>query len=244
MTNTVLLDNVAHHDLRVLPGFSDAFGDGVNMAIAFPTEFVWLQREYPIVFRRDEQEGLQAVVLLGLDRGDNLFLDGNGGWNARYVPAVQRRGPFLVGLHGDGDGSKPPEAKVHVDLDHPKVSRSEGEPLFLEHGGQSPLLQRMTRVLQLIVQGTELAGPMFAAFESEGLLEPLEMKASLADGTEYTISGFLGIDAERLAGLDGAALERLHTPGWLNLAFMVSNSLGNIEWLIELKNRKQADAAS
>lgn len=240
MTNTVLLDNVTHKDLRVRIDHSAEFGDNVNMALVFPTEFTYVQREYPILFRRDPEEGLQAVALLGLDRGENLFLDDTG-WKARYVPAVQQRGPFLIGLHRQGGGgSADAEPMIHVDLDHPRISRTDGEPVFLQHGGNSPYLERVNGVLQLIYQGAELAKPMFAAFEEAGLIESMEVKVNLDERTQYTLPDFFTINADRLAALDGGELERLHRPGYLQLALMVANSLGNIEWLIELKNRKRA----
>ncbi len=243
MTNTVLLDNVSHHDLKVRTGHSANFGDAINMAMVFPTEFPYVQREYPILFRRESNGDFQAVVLLGLDKGENLFLDASG-WNARYVPAVQERGPFLIGLHGANDGVDEPEPMIHVDLDHPRVNRHEGEPVFLRHGGHSPYLERINRILQLIFHGAELAKPMFAAFEEAGLIEAMEAKVSLDERTQYTLPDFFTINTDRLAALDGATLEKLNRAGYLQLAIMVANSLGNIEWLIELKNRKRAAAGA
>jgi hypothetical protein len=74
MTNAVLLDNVTHKDLRVKTGFTAEFGDSVNQVLVFPTEFAFIQREYPIFFRRNKKGEYQAVALLGLDKGENLFL--------------------------------------------------------------------------------------------------------------------------------------------------------------------------
>jgi hypothetical protein len=48
------------------------------------------------------------------------------------------------------------------------------------------------------------------------------------------------VSQERLAELDGASLERLNRPGYLHLAMLVVTSLGNVTWLIHLKNRKRA----
>jgi hypothetical protein len=240
MTNTVLLDNVTYKDLRVRTGYSAEFGDNINLALVFPTEFVFVQREYPILFRRDANGEFQAVALLGLDKGENLFLD-ESGWNARYVPAVQQRGPFLIGLHRkDVDGSVSPEPMVHVDLDHPRISGTEGEPVFLRHGGHSPYLEHATRMLQLIYHGAELARPMFAAFEEAGLIESMEAEVKLDDRVKYRLPDFFTIDQDRLAALDGAALERLNQLGYLQLAIFVVHSLGNVQWLIELKNRRRA----
>ena len=239
MTNAVMLDNVTHKDLRVRTGYSVEFGDNVNLVPVFPTEFVFVQREYPILFRRDAKGGLEAFALLGLDKGENLFLDEDG-WNARYVPAIQRRGPFLIGLHRKGDGTAEPEPMIHVDLDHPRISKTEGAPLFLRHGGNSPYLERASRMLQMIYHGAEMAKPMFAAFEEAGLIDEMEVDVSINDRVKYKLPGFLTINQDRLAALDGKTLARMNPPGYLQLAMLVVTSLGNVNWLIELKNRKIA----
>ena len=240
MTNAVLLDNVTHADLRVRTGFSAEFGDNINLALVFPTEFAFVQREYPILFRKDSKGEFQAFAMLGLDKAENLFL-GESGWSARYVPAVQQRGPFLIGMHLGGAGDNEP--KVHVDLDHPRVSKTEGEPVFLPHGGNSPYLEHVTRILEIIFHGAELSKPMFAAFEKEDLLEPMEGEVKLGDGVTYKLPDFYTVNQERFAALDGEALERLQRGGYLQLAVMVMHSLGNMQWLIELKNRKNAAGA-
>ena len=239
MTNKVLLDNVTHKDLRVRTGYSAEFGDNVNNVLIFPTEFAFVQREYPILFRRESKGDLQAVALLGLDKDENLFLDKTG-WNARYVPAIQQRGPFLIGLPRKGaDGQAVGEPMVHVDLDHPRISETEGEPVFLRHGGNSPYLEHVTNMLQIIHQGAEHAKPMFDAFEAAGLIEEMEIDIELDETMKYKVPGFLTISQERLAELDGEELERLNKSGYLHLAMLVLTSLGNVSWLIEIKNRRR-----
>ena len=52
------------------------------------------------------------------------------------------------------------------------------------------------------------------------------------------------INQERFGSLDGAALERLNKGGYLQLAVMVLHSLGNMQWIIELKNHKRAAGAA
>ena len=126
MTNRVLLNNVDHHDVRVRTGHGAAFGDAINQITVFPTEYEELQREYPILFRRDSDGAYYSVALLGLDRDENLFLGGDG-WQGRYVPALLQRGPFSIGVSGQGPNGEPlGEPMIHIDLDDPRVSRSEG----------------------------------------------------------------------------------------------------------------------
>lgn len=242
MTRTVLLDNTAHKDLKVRTGFSAEFGDNVNSVLVFPTEFVFLQREYPILFRKDSNGNYQSMVLLGFDKDENLFL-GDNGWNGRYVPAVLQRGPFLIGFRAnEQSGETVREPVVHIDLDHPRVSTTEGEPLFLKHGGNAPFLERTNRILQIIYRGTAATAPMFAAFEEAGIIEPMEIEVSLDERTKYQLPGFFGISEQKFAKLDAAQLEKLNKPGFLHFALFVLASTGNLHWLIELKNRKRAAA--
>jgi hypothetical protein len=244
MTRTVLLDNTAHQDLKIRTGYSAEFGDSINSVLVFPTEFVFVQREYPILFRKDPSGQLQSVALLGLDKDENLFLE-NGKWNARYVPAVQQRGPFLIGFRkNETSGEVVREPVIHIDLDHPRVSHTEGEPVFLRHGGHAPYLERANRMLQLIYRGTAAVAPMFAAFEEAGILDSMEIEVALDERTKYKLPGFVTISEQRLAKLDGAQLERLNKPGFLHFATFALASLGNFNWLIELKNRKRAAAAA
>lgn len=241
MARSVVLNNVAHKDLRVKPGYSAEFGDAINNCIVFPTEFAFVQREYPIVFRRDTNGDLVALAMLGFEKEENLFLDGKGGWDARYVPAAQARGPFLIGLQpsqdGDGNARKP---VINVDLDDPRISRTEGVPVFLPQGGNAPYLEHVNRMLQLIYDGSDLAKSMFAAFEEAGLIEGMELDVKLDASMSYKVPGFLTISQEKLAGLTGETLEKLHSRGFLHLAALVATSLGNVTWLVELKNRKRA----
>ena len=97
MAKLALLNNIDHANLKIVTGFRAEFGDSVNQVAVYPTEFSELQRDYPIFFRKDGEGAYYAVVLLGLDKGENLFL-GEGRWHARYVPALHQRGPFLIGF--------------------------------------------------------------------------------------------------------------------------------------------------
>ncbi|MBO9558360.1 MAG: SapC family protein [Caulobacter sp.] len=235
MTNRVLLNNVDHGDLRVATGHGPAFGDNINQVLIFPTEFEAVQREYPIFFRKDADGAFQSVALLGLDRDENLFLDG-GGWNARYVPAIQQRGPFSIALRERGA-----EPMIHVDLDHPRVvaGASEGEPVFLPAGGNSPYLQHVARLLGVIYDGLEFSKAMFAAFEAANLIEPVDVEIKLDEHTQYDLPELYTISQDRFAALDGEALQALHRSGFLAAAQWVLSSLGNVATLVELKNRKR-----
>lgn len=233
--NPVQINNIDHADLRVSPRAGAEFGDAVNQALVFPAEFEELQREFAIIFRRRES-GLQAYALLGLDRGENLFLSGDR-WASRYVPAMHRRGPFSIGIARASDDGGPGEPMVHVDIDDPRVGEADGLPLFLEHGGNAAYLDHISNVLRLLYQEMESAPGFYAALDEAGLLTPVTLTVDVSEDRRYTVPDVLVIDVERLAALSGEPLERLHRSGMLRLAVLAMASLGNVQQLIA---RKQA----
>ncbi|WP_160154623.1 SapC family protein [Microbulbifer sp. ALW1] len=239
MSQTTLLDNVNHHDLKIITEHGARFGDNVNQVLTFPSEYADVHREYPILFHRDSASGdYQSIALLGLARDENLFLD-ESGWDANYVPAVIARGPFLIGLHGDSG-----EPMIHVDMDSPRVNRSQGQAVFLTHGGHSPYLSRISEILQRIHRGVAGSADMFAAFTACDLIEPVKLELQLNDNERYIIDHFSTISGERMAALTGAQLESLNRQGYLQLAFYVLASLGNTPQLIERKNRRSVAMVS
>lgn len=240
MVNAAVLDNVEHQDLRLIERRGPEFGDALNESVVFPSEIAELSREYAIYFRITQQDGPQAFALLGLDAGENLFVR-DGVWHARRLPAMMMRGPFLIGRREAEDGASQPV--LMVNLDDARVSRSEGAPLFLPHGGRSAALERGAAALRTIHAGLAESRTMFDAFLDAGLVAPLEIDIRLDDRTSYALPEVYSISAEALAGLSGEVLRRLNEHGLLALAFHIRASLGNISSIIEAKNRRRAAEA-
>jgi hypothetical protein len=231
--NNVQINNVDHADLRVSPRAGAKFGDAVNQALVFPVEFEELQREFPIIFRRRES-GLQAYALLGFDRDENLFLSDDV-WTSRYVPASLRRGPFSIGLTPTSADGAPGEPMVHVDMDDPRVGDSDGLPLFLDHGGNTPYLDHITDVLGMLYQEMESAPAFYSALDEAGLLTPVTLSVDVSEDRRYTVPDVSVVDIERLAAVEGELLERLYRSGVLRLATLAASSLGNMQQLIARK---------
>ena len=236
MPTTVLLNNVDHQSLRVLGDRGAAYGDDVMLAPTFPGEFRNLQAHYPIVFQRAPEGGsFQPVALLGFQEGQNLFLN-EAGWDASVVPLALEREPFFIGVQGE-------ELLVHVDLDSPRLSRTEGEALFLPHGGSTEYLERMNSVLLALHEGLQSTPAFVAALLRHGLLESFVLDLERPDGSQSRLAGFHTIHEERLAELGGAALEQLHEAGYLQAVYMAVASLSNFRALIERLNRRAARGA-
>lgn len=237
MTNHALLDNVTHKDLKILPGYRKGQGFDTSTVRVFPVEFSELQVEYPIVLVRNKASGhFEPVALLGLSSNENLFLDANG-WDARYIPLAIERQPFLIGFQEATQSGIPQrQPVVHIDLDHPKVSMTEGEPVFLPHGGESPLLERISSVLATIHQGNEINQVFSKLLVGLDLVESSAMEFTLSNGEKHTLSGLHIINEERLSALNGNALETLHQKGLLKSIYMMLASMPNFRKLIDRKD--------
>ena len=232
MARHVKLNNVAHKDLRVITRHGAELGDNVASVVTFPTEYGDIQREYPIFFRKDPATGdYFSVALLGLEKNENLFLDETG-WQAAYIPGAIARGPFLIGFQEQ-------EPVIHVDLDSPRVSQTEGEPVFLPQGGNTRYLERVASILKGIHEGVELSKPMFAAFTALDLIEPVKVEIKFNAEEQFDLLGFYTISEEKLGALDGDALVKLNKAGFLQGAFMVVASLNNVKKLIDMKHRRR-----
>ncbi len=230
MPKNVLLNNVEHKDLHIVTTRGAQYGDDVMFALTFPAEFRSIQAHYPIVFSKGPDGKFQPLALFGFKQNQNLFLSSDG-WDATYVPLMIERQPFLIGAGPNGD------LLVHVDLDHPRVSRTQGEAVFREHGGTTDFLERINSTLLTLHQGIATTAPFVDALLEHNLLESFVFDIQLADGSQNRLSGFYTVHEDRLRNLNGAALERLHKTGYLQAIFMVIASLSNFRALIERQQK-------
>ena len=234
MTTVARLDNVQHAALRLRRGHGARFGEEVNQVAVFASEFAQVQREYPILFARTPEGALQAVAILGFDRDENLFLDGER-WDAAYIPALLRRRPFSIGT---SDG----ESVVCIDLADPRIAAEgdAGEPVFKTHGGNAPALDAALDALRALQVGAAAAAAMSALFDALGLVEPVKLHVQFDEHSGVDFDGYQALVPEKIAALDDAALGRLNRAGLLEVAVFAAASLGTMPRLVARKQRKLA----
>jgi hypothetical protein len=232
VTRHALLINTDHRDLRVISARAAAYGDDVMYALTFPSEFRSVQAHYPIVFAQSRDGTFTPLVLFGFREKQNLFLR-DGQWEAPYLPAMVERQPFLIGASTTGK-------VIHIDLDHPRVSRTEGERVFDDDGGNTEFLQRMGSMLAAIDEGVTVTPAFIAAIQEYNLLEPFALDIEFRDGAKHRFAGFHTIQEDRLRQLGPEALGKLHAHGHLQAVFMVIASLSNFRDLIERASRLDA----
>jgi hypothetical protein len=232
MTRHAHLNNVEHQDLRIITARGAQFGDDIMYTLTFPAEFRNVQAHYPIVFGRGQDGTFTPLALLGFREKQNLFLK-EGKWDASYIPMMVERVPFLI-------GNAPNGKVVHIDLDSPRVSRTEGEPIFREHGANSEYLDRITSLLGMLHEGIEATPAFVAALVEHNLLESFVLDIQFPEGAQHRFAGFFTIQEERLAKLDATAVGKLHERGYLLPIYMVIASFSNFRALIDRASRLNA----
>jgi len=192
MSQHVLLNSIDHKDLKVITTRSAALGDNLWFSLTFPQEFRSVQAHYPIFFHKDTATGqFYSVALFGFQQNDNVFLSDQG-WSASYVPLTVRRQPFLIGQQTVlEDGVERQQRVIHVDLDHPRVSESEGEALFLPYGGNTPLLDEVGEILEVIHHGLQDGQRFVDALIEYQLLESFTLDIELDNGQKKSDDRFL-----------------------------------------------------
>mgnify|MGYP000344535672 CR=1 FL=1 len=241
MTNYIMLTPDEHKDILVDTAHTKELGDNVNFTMVFPFEFRNIQAHYPIFFQKNSHTGaFYPVALFGFQTNENLFLNDKG-WNASYIPAMIRRQPFLIGFQKNSLDSDEKNAVVTIDMDNPRVNKSSGEALFLEHGGSSEYLQEVTETLELIHQAHTHSEKYINALVENDLIEPFSLNVDLIDGSAHQMLGFYTINENKLQQLSPEILGRLNEQGFLMPTYMALASHTCIRTLIDHKNKHLND---
>jgi len=215
------------------------FGFSSNFHIAYVTthEFVRASAIYPLVFIEDkDKDQFRPVALLGLDAGENLFVDADGKWQASYIPAIIRRYPFALS-QAEGD-----RYLVCIDEESELVSETEGTPLFNENGEPTEVIENVKRYLSELQQMDIVTQDFCKFLAAHNLFVPLNMRVRQADKFK-NISGCYVINEERLNNLSDELFLELRNKRYLPAVYAHLTSLAQVERLVGLKDDNAAPAA-
>ena len=235
MSNIQKLNNVQHAQIRLKQAPSPL--DEIMFSPVYTSEMRALQSNFPLMFYKNPTDGsFQPIALFGFEQGENLFLSSDR-WNCQYIPMLVQRGPLMIAVDGQTETGE--EARViAIDMDHPKVSETEGEPLFLEFGGNTEYLDRLAAILEAIHEGHTITPQFVEALIQHNLITPITLKITLKNGQDHALEGFYAVDDEKLQMLNEESISDLHRRGHLLPAYMMVASQSQLKRLIELKNNK------
>lgn len=229
----VPLNKEVHGELYIegIEGYSHT--KETNSIYIAAIEFLQVSREYPIVFANDGNDNVFPVALLGVAKNQNLFVDKKGSWTANYIPAYVRRYPFILATADDNKDN----FAVCIDESFPGFNTAkEGNALFDEKGGQSKVLDQAVDFLKDYQTHVKLTTLFCDNLTKLDLLEPMQANIESATGEKSSLSGFMGINREKLKALKPAKLAELLKSDQMELIFAHLASLSNLNALMKRIN--------
>ena len=201
----------SHRVQLVQPGMAPLFSRGLHAVPLGASEFALAIRDYPIVFlQRRADTPLEAVAILGMQAGQNLFVMPDGRWDRRtYIPAFIRRYPFSISGAGDA-------RTICVD---PAAVVENGEPLFDDKGAPLQHWTMFERLLHEYEDELIRARELGALLQRLGLLAPFAMRADLSGGFSLSLEGMYRVERPRLAALNHPALADLINKGDMDCVY-------------------------
>ena len=242
MANLVILSNEKHRDIRInnLAGSEYA---RLNVISVVPREFPRVLAHYPILFTKaNDSAQYEPAVLLGFERGENLFVENNA-WDASYVPLQVQRQPFsLVPRQPDPVSGQAGSLDIAIDEASPLLSRDTGERLFQDDGTATQYLSSLTSVLSALVSGAREAYAFTTKLAELNLLEPVRIDVDFANKSTAKLGGLYWIAAETLKNLPAAQLAELRDKEYLEWLYFQMASLSQMAGLVARKNKRLSGA--
>lgn len=226
----VPVNKEVHAKTRIKEISSFEFASKFHIAYVTMQEFARAAAIFPIVFLEDkEKDEFRPVVLLGLNAGQNLFVDGAGKWQASYVPAIIRRYPFALTPKGE-DG----QYIVCIDEGSSLVSTTEGAALFDEKGEPTQVIENVKRYLSELQQMDALTHAFCAFLKEHNMFTPLNLR--VRDNSRVkNISGCYVINEERLNNLSDERFLEIKNKRYLPAIYAHLISLAQTERLVKLQ---------
>lgn len=214
------------------------FASSANFVLVTAVEFIDASKTYPLIFSEGANGEVVSLALLGLENGENLFVDHlTGEWSANYVPAYVRRYPFIPA--DVGSESFP----VCVDQEYEGFGTEEGERLFDEDGTATEYCRQVQAFLSDYQQQSLVTQGFAQKLKALGLLKSMDLNIQDLQGQNFAVQGFLIVDEEKLKGLDDEEVLSLFREGYLALIYMHLGSLRNLSRLIDLKAKRLSENA-
>lgn len=224
-----------HAKKRIKDTTSFDFASQFHIAYVTMQEFARAASIFPIVFLEDkEKDEFRPVALLGLNAGENLFVDAKGAWQASYVPAIIRRYPFALAPAGQ-DG----QYVVCIDEESSLVSETEGNALFDDKGEPTQVIENVKSYLSELQQMDTLTGEFTRFLAEHNMFTPLNMRVRDNDKVK-NISGCYVINEERLNNLSDDRFLDIKNKRYLPAIYAHLISLAQTERLVKLQDERVA----
>ncbi len=225
MSKLEILNSEQHRRLRLHPPARSTS----HFVQIVASEFAAAATCCPVMLAKSPETGrFYAGAMFGFKPGENLLAEDPGASRGFRPLDIERQAFFTSGEN------------IAVDLEHPRISEGEGEPLFEEGGEPADVLRRIQRALGLLVTGNEETESFIQTLVHERLVEPIDISLSFDDGEKLQLDGLYTVSMDAIHELDDAAALSLFRNGYLQLAYAMAGSLKQIPVLAHRRNDRLA----
>ena len=216
-----------HRDWYIKTGADYGFASKVNSVPLVAAEVTVAAQTYPVVFAGEGD--LVPVVLLGVRDGENLFVDKDGAWDGKYIPAFVRRYPFVFSSTDDGK-----TFTLCLDEDFSGVNtEGRGERLFDQDGERTQYLKNVLNFLQVYQAQFQRTQALCKKLADLDVFEPMQAQVRLKSGQSLTLGGFRVISRDKLKALPAETLGELAKADELEVIYAHLASLRNFGPMVE-----------
>lgn len=216
-----------HRDWHIKTGTDYGYAGKVNSVPLVAAEVTVAAQTYPIVFAGETD--VVPVVLLGVRDGENLFVDKDGNWDGKYIPAFVRRYPFVFSSTDDGK-----TFTLCLDEDFAGVNtEGKGERLFDKDGERTQYLKNVLNFLQVYQAQFQRTQVLCKKLADLDLFEPMQAQVRLRSGQALTLGGFKVVNRNKLKALPSETLGELAKADELEVIYAHLASLRNFGPMVE-----------
>lgn len=228
-----------HRGWSVKAGQDYRFSLELNALPLTTVEFPLAAREFPIVFA-GKDDALMPSAIVGVRERHNLFVAKDGSWQADYLPAFLRRYPFVFASTDNGK-----KFTLCIDEEFSGCNQDDiGERLFDSQGEQTQYLRGVLEFLKAYQAEFTRTQAFCKRLQEMELLEPMQARVNVEGDKQYSLSGFMTINRERLQSLPAEKLSALVRTGELEIAYLHLQSLRNIDRLAKRSAQLRSEVGS
>lgn len=235
MSNTLLFyKNVApinkqrHANWGIVGSNRFDFARSINSVPLTAVEFPAASKDFAIVFAKSG-DGVMPIAVMGVRKGENLYVAADGKWHASYIPAFVRRYPFVFSTSDEGK-----TLTLCLDEDFEGCNaEGKGERLFNDSGENTEYLNKVVEFLQEYQNHFRRTQAFCQKLEELKLLEPMGAQFKTPDGRDGSLSGFLVISRDKLKAIPAETLAELVKTDELEMMYLHINSMQNLRETIK-----------
>ncbi len=226
------LNNANHMGVKIKTNADVADLDSQNILPVVVGEFSAAATEFPICFiKTPNSEDYQVVALMGVERGENLFVK-DGKWDAAYMPARYTHKPFgLVKTNEEGAFA------IAIDMESPMIASdddADAKALFQADGSETEFLENQKKAMGAYLEQEQITRGFAKELADKGLFVSKQINLNI-NGKKIDIDGVNLIDEEKLKEMSDEDFLDLRKRGMLPAIYTHLLSMRQMNNLIKRK---------